>query len=181
MKEFPDKRYNIIYADPPWAFRNKNTGGSMVSGANAHYDTMTIADIRRLPVEQIAADDCVLFMWWVASQPLETLAVVDAWQFKLKTMTGFNWIKKTKTGKDFFGMGFWTRQGSENCLIAVRGKPKVRSHSVRSVVRAENKKHSQKPSEIRNRIVELVGDLPRIELFARERIDSWDSWGDECS
>lgn len=172
-------KYNIIYADPAWSFKNKNTGGSMVSGASAHYDVMTLDDICSLPIQEIAADNCVLFMWWVASQPAEALQVVDAWGFTLKTMTGFNWVKKTKHGKNFFGMGFWTRQGSENCLIAVKGRPKPANHAIRAVVEAKVGKHSEKPDIFRQRIVELMGDLPRVELFARERAEGWDSWGNE--
>lgn len=172
-------KYQVIYADPAWPFRNKNTGGSMVSGANAHYDTMSVQDMARLDIPSICADDCALFMWWVGSQPAEALYLVDAWGFTLKTMTGFNWVKETKRGKDFFGMGFYTRQGSENCLIAVRGKPKRVSASVRAVVRAKVGRHSEKPHIFREKIVKLMGDVPRVELFARERVPGWDVWGNE--
>jgi len=171
--------YNIIYADPPWSFNNKNTGGSMVSGACAKYPVMNVDDICRLPIQGIAADDCALFMWWVASQPTEALRVVEAWGFTLKTMTALNWVKETKHGKDFFGMGFWTRQGSENCLVAFRGKPKRVRANVRAVVRAKVERHSKKPDVFRHRIVELMGDLPRVELFARTHPAGWDAWGNE--
>ena len=174
-----DKKYNIIYADPPWAFSNKKTGGSMKSGAVSKYDVMTLEDIKNLPVESIADDDCVLFMWWVGSQPQEALDVVKEWGFTLKTMTGFNWVKLTKLEKMFFGMGFWTRAGSENCLIATKGKPKPENKGVRSVRKAITGKHSVKPAEFRGDIVTLCGDMPRIELFARNKISGWDSWGNE--
>ena len=173
------KKYKIIYADPPWSFKNKNTGGSMISGASAKYNTMTVKDICNLPVSQIVDDNCILFMWWVASQPEEALAVVKSWGFKLKTMTGFNWIKTTKTGKMDFGMGFWTRAGSECCLIATKGKPKRINGSVRSVVVSSKAEHSKKPKIIRDKIVELCGDIPRIELFARQTTNGWDAWGNE--
>ena len=173
------KQYNVIYADPPWAFDNKNTGGSMISGASGHYDVMTFQDICDLPVQRISADDCILFMWWVASQPQEALEVVKAWGFELKTMTGFNWVKKTKHWKDFFGMGFYTRQGSENCLIAVRGKPKRVSASVRAVVQERTGRHSEKPQIFRDKILELMGDVPKVELFARTVMPGWDVWGNE--
>jgi N6-adenosine-specific RNA methylase IME4 len=173
------KKYNIILADPPWKFNNKNTGGSMISGSNAHYSVMSLNDLFDMPVANMAANDCVLFMWWVASQPREALAVVDAWGFDLKTMTGFNWIKKTKHDKDWFGMGFWTRAGSECCLIATRGKPKRASASVRSVTYALAQRHSQKPLVIHEKIVELMGDVPRLELFARQQCSGWDVWGNE--
>lgn len=173
------KKYNLIYADPPWEFDNKNTGGSMISGANAKYDVMRSNAICDFPIASIAADDAVLFMWWVASQPREALAVVEAWGFEVKTMTGFVWVKKTKHWKDFFGMGFYTRQGSENCLIAIRGKPKRISASVRSVVEHRVGEHSEKPDIFRDKIVELMGDLPRIELFARIAPPGWDVFGNE--
>jgi len=172
-------KYHIIYADPPWSFNNKRTGGSLKSGALAHYDVMTISDMCNLPIEQITNDNCMLFMWWVASQPVEALQLVDAWGFTLKTMTGFNWVKKTKHGKPFFGMGFYTRQGSENCLIAVKGKSIVASHSVRAVTSFVAGRHSEKPQIFRDKIVELCGDLPRVELFARSASDGWDVWGNE--
>jgi N6-adenosine-specific RNA methylase IME4 len=177
MIPFPNKKYKVIYADPPWQFNNKNTGGSLSSGAANHYDVMTHEDICQLPVQDIADDDCILFMWWVASQPEEALRVVKSWGFTLKTMTGFVWDKETKHGKDFFGMGFYTRQGSENCLIAVKGKPQKVSSSVRAVTRAKVGKHSEKPNVFNDKIVELMGDVPRIELFARNTVDGWDSWG----
>lgn len=180
------KKYNIIYCDPPWSFRNKNTGGSLKSGAAAHYDVMNDRDIADLPINEIADDDCVLFMWWVGSQPKEAINVVEKWGFTIKTMTGFNWVKTTKNNKLDFGMGFWTRAGSENCLIAVKGKPKRINAGIRSVELIDedtcfsiNEKHSKKPNIFRQRIVELMGEQPRIELFAREKTDGWDVFGNE--
>lgn len=173
------KKYKVIYADPPWSFNNKNTGGSMTSGASAVYPVMSVEDICKLPVKDICDDNCILLMWWVASQPAEALKVVEAWGFKLKTMTGFTWVKYTKHGKDAFGMGFYTRQGSENCLIATRGKPQILNHGIRNVVHAPLQEHSRKPQEVRDRIVQLVGDVPRIELFSRQPVEGWDCWGNE--
>lgn len=175
------KKYNIIYADPAWKFRNKKTGGSMKSGASKKYKVMTLEDMKRMPVNDIAADDCVLVMWWVGSMPQEAIDLVKAWGFTLKTMTGFNWVKMTKKGLMFFGMGFWTRAGSECALIAVKGKPERVSGSVRSVIHTVSRKHSEKPPQVRDRIVQLCGDLPRIELFARQAVDGWDVWGNEVN
>jgi len=172
-------KYSIIYADPAWQFSNANTGGSMKSGASAHYDVMTIDRMKDLPIGDIAADDCVLVMWWVGSQPQEALDLMSAWGFTLKTMTGFVWNKLTKTNKPHFGMGFWTRAGAECALIATMGKPKPISHSVRSVRSAPIGRHSEKPAEFRHDIVQLCGDIPRVELFSREKVDGWDSWGNE--
>lgn len=173
------KKYQIIYADPPWSFSNKNTGGGLKSGASAHYNTMRIEDICKIPINEIADDNCVLFMWWVASQPKEAIQLAESWGFKVKNMTGFNWVKTTALGKLFFGMGFWTRAGSEMCLIAVKGKPKRISGAIRSVVMAENKKHSQKPQIFRDEIIKLMGDLPRVELFARNKTEGWDVFGNQ--
>jgi N6-adenosine-specific RNA methylase IME4/ribosomal protein S27AE len=174
-----DKKYNIIYADPPWKFNNKNTGGSMSSGAANQYPVMKLEDIINLSVKEIADENCILFMWWVASMPEEALKVVKAWGFTLKTMTCFSWIKKTKNDKDFFGMGFYSRQQQEHCLIAVKGKNKILDHSIRQNVRAVNELHSKKPGVVREQIVKMVGDNPRIELFAREKVQGWDCWGNE--
>lgn len=173
------KKYNIIYADPPWQFNNKRTGGSMKSGAEQHYITMDLVNICELPIHTICDNDCVLFMWWITSMPQEAIEVVHRWGFQLKTMTGFVWNKTTKHGKPHFGMGHETRAGAECCLIAKRGNLKRVSASVRSVVTAPIGKHSQKPQEVADRIVQLYGYLPRIELFARDRKTGWDSWGNE--
>lgn len=172
-------KYSVIYADPPWKFRNKNTGGSMKSGADNQYKTMTLEQMKALPVPDIAAEDCVLVMWWVGSMPYEALELMHAWGFDIKTMTGFVWEKLTVTEKLFFGMGFWTRAGAECALIATKGNPRRISGSVRSVRRAKVGKHSEKPAEFRDDIVELCGDVPRIELFARQQAAGWDAWGDE--
>lgn len=192
------KRYSIIYADPPWQHHNTVTGGSMSSGAGTNYYTMSTKDICELNVNKIAEDNAWLFMWWVASMPQDALRVVTAWGFKLKTMTVFSWIKKTANGKDHFGMGFHTRQQQEqvigavrgecdlgyndeqeHCLVAKLGKAKIESHSVRQNVRATVREHSEKPEEVRENIVKLCGDLPRIELFARTKFEGWDAWGKE--
>lgn len=173
-------KYNIIYADPPWSFSNKKTGGSMKSGADANYPTMSIDDIKALPVADIAADDCTLVMWWVGSMPQEAIDLVNAWGFTIKNMNGFVWNKLTVKGNPHFGMGFRTRAGSEAAIIAVKGKPAVASKSVRAVRSAPTGRHSEKPAEFRDDIVELCGDVPRIELFARGNVAGWDAWGNEC-
>ncbi len=180
--------HNIIYADPAWDFNNKKTGGSLKSGAASIYSTMSLDAIQLLDVPAIAADDSVLFMWWVGSQPQEALDLVKAWDFTLKTMTGFTWVKKTKHWKNWFGMGFWTRQGTENMLIATKGKPKRVSAGIRQVVETDDfnesiearvEGHSKKPDIFADRIVQLMGDLPRVELFARDHKLGWNAWGNE--
>lgn len=176
---FPDKKYNIIYADPAWKFNNKKTGGNMKSGAAQKYKVMTLEEMKALPVNEIAADDCVLIMWWVGSMPQEALDLVHAWGFTVKNMNGFTWVKLTTKLLAFFGMGFWTRAGSELAIIATKGKPKRLNRNVRAVRHEVVGRHSEKPAAFRDDIVELCGDLPRIELFSRERVPGWDAWGDE--
>ncbi len=174
--EFPDKKYKIIYCDPAWSYNNKslNRGGAL-----RHYPTMDIEDIANLPVAEISDDDCILFMWTTFPKIFESKQVIDSWGFEYKTL-GFVWVKKNKIAdSNFWGMGRWTRSNAEVCLIAVKGKPKRLSAKVHSVIESKIEKHSKKPDIVRDKIVELIGDLPRIELFAREKSKGWDSWGNE--
>lgn len=175
-----NKKYNIIYADPPWTY--PKTGGTKNSRgmAKQFYDTMDIEEIKRLPIPDITAENAVLFLWCTYPQLLNGLEVIKAWGFEYFGL-GFEWIKKTKTGKDFFGMGYWTRANPECCLLATKGKPKPVRHDIRQLLYAERQEHSRKPIEIRERIVRLCGDLPRIELFARQEACGWDCWGDETN
>ena len=156
MIPFPeDKKYNIIYADPAWSYGGK------------------------LPVSDISADNSILLMW--ATFPLldKALRVIRDWGFEYKTCA-FTWIKKNKKSDSFFwGMGMWTRSNAEVCLIGTKGKPKRNSASVHQVVYDPIREHSRKPDCVRDRIVELCGDLPRIELFARRKVEGWDYWGNE--
>ena len=178
-RPFPTEKYNLIYADPGWKYRDKASAGKR--GAEHKFRVMDYKAISRLPVDQIAADDCLLAMWWVPPQPVEALYVVDAWGFKLKTMQGFTWAKRTKRGLWHFGMGNLSRANAECCLFATKGRPQRVSASVRSLIEAPVREHSRKPDEARDRLVELMGDVPRIELFAREVTPGWASWGDEAA
>jgi len=174
----PTKNYDLIYADPPWSYRDKANAGKR--GASHKYSVMSLEDICALPVGDIASDDCLLALWWVPPMPREALDVIDAWGFKLKTMKGFTWHKITKTGKDHFGMGHWTRANTEDCLFAARGKPKRTNAGVRQLIHAHVRDHSRKPEEARDALVTLLGEnVRRIELFARQRSVGWDSWGAE--
>ena len=177
MIPFPDKKYQIIYADPPWSYNDKMKGHQ---GAETHYRTMNNKDICALPISELADKNCVLFMW--ATSPLlpEAFEAMKSWGFKYKTVA-FCWNKQSKNGKWISNMGRWTMGNIEMCLLGVRGKPKRVIKNVKQLVIAERKRHSQKPVEVAERIVELMGDLPRIELFARQRTPGWDVWGDEVS
>ena len=172
---FPEKKYGIIYADPPWNYGDKRCNGN----AESHYSTMRIADICALPVNEIAADNCILFLWTTYPMLRESLQVIDAWGFKYKSI-GFQWIKQNRSGNGFFfGLGRWTRGNTEPCLIAVKGKPQRIGNSVSQLIIAPVGRHSKKPDIARDKIIELIGDLPRIELFARQTADGWDSWGND--
>lgn len=174
--------YRLIYADPPWTYRDKCKGGER--GAGFKYPTMTVADICRLPVWELAdPESCLLAMWWVPTQPVEALKVVEAWGFRFMTMKGFTWHKTNpKKGNSALGMGHMTRANSEDCLFAVRGRlPERVDASICQHVTAPRGRHSAKPEEIRDRLVALLGDVPRIELFARSSAPGWDCWGNECN
>ena len=172
------KKYKIIYADPPWQYRVYSQKGQGRSAEN-HYHTMNIKDIMALPVDKIADKDCILFLWITFRCLKEGIEVMERWGFKYKTC-GFNWVKRNKKKNTYFmGLGFWTRSNSEVCLIGTKGQPKRVSKSVSQICDARIMEHSRKPAEIRERIVELCGELPRIELFARDKVKGWDSLGDE--
>lgn len=173
------KKYNIIYADPPWTFKTYSEKGKEQKSAECHYQCMTIEDIYNLPIDKLAADNCVLFLWVTFPLLQEGLETIRRWGFEYKTC-GFNWVKRNKKSDSWFwGLGYWTRSNSELCLLATRGCPPRISRSVHQICDARVMKHSKKPSEIRDRIVELCGDIPRIELFAREKVDGWDCIGNE--
>ena len=140
---------------------------------------MSVKDICNLNVGEIAADDCTLFLWTTFPQIPEALQVIKAWGFQYKTVS-FVWLKQNKSGNGwFFGLGFWTRGNAEICLLATKGKPHRKSNKVHQFIVSPLRLHSQKPNEAREKIVELMGDLPRLELFAREKADGWDAWGNE--
>lgn len=172
-------RYKVIYADPPWQFKTYSNKGKGRS-AERHYPTMSKADIQRLPVNQIADKDSVLLLWVTAPCFEEGLELIKAWGFTYKTV-GFTWVKlNRKNSKFFMGMGYYTRSNAEYCLLATRGKVLERkSHSVSSVLCTHIEEHSKKPTVTRERIEELFGNIPRIELFARQYADGWDCWGNE--
>lgn len=180
MIPFPEKQYSVIYADPPWTYA-KSGGKSKARGlAKQHYKTMPLADIKALPVAEIADDNCALFLWGTFPQMQQALDVIGAWGFNYYS-AAFVWVKRNpKTGKDAFGMGYWTRANPEVCLLAIKGKMAPKRHDIRQLVYAPAKRHSEKPAIIRDLIVDLCGDLPRVELFARQTTPGWDAWGDEC-
>lgn len=173
------QKYNIIYADPAWSYQDKALSGNR--GACCKYPVMSIDDIKALPIQDIAADDCALFMWVTMPKLNEVFDVIEAWGFEYKTCA-FTWVKRNKKADSWFwGMGRWTRANAELCLLATKGKPKRLSAGVHSVLDDRIMQHSRKPNEARKRIIELCGDLPRVELFAREKLEGFDVWGNELN
>ena len=147
--------------------------------AENHYKTMNINDICKLPIERITDENCILFLWVTFPCLLEGLKAMKEWGFNYKTC-GFTWVKRNKKSDSwFFGLGYWTRANAEICLIGTKGRIKRISKCIPQIVDTHIEEHSKKPAVIRDRIVELVGDLPRIELFARQKVNGWDVWGNE--
>ncbi len=170
------KKYNIIYADPPWHYDRKTCKGA----AAKHYSTMHIDDLCAQPVRELAAKDCVLFLWATFPQLPEALQLIQAWGFKYKTVA-FVWVKQNpKSDGLFMGLGGWTRSNAEICLLAVKGKPHRKSAGVHQLTISHVERHSKKPDIAREKIVALMGNLPRIELFARQASPGWDVWGNEA-
>ena len=169
------RKFNILYADPPWKYERNKVQGA----AERHYPTMSIEQLCALDVEKITDENCALFLWSTFPFLPEALRLIKAWGFTYKT-TAFVWLKQNRKNRDwFFGLGFWTRGNAEICLLATKGKPKRKSAKVSQLIIAPIDKHSKKPDIGREKIVELMGDLPRIELFARQTTPGWEVFGNE--
>lgn len=185
-------KYAAILMDPPWAFRTFGGDNSTPHRSpNDHYQTMPQDAIAALPVPDFAAPDCALFMWVVSSHIDAGIDLMNRWGFQLKSL-GFVWVKSkigaAEQGAFFLdeayddnhplSMGYWTRQQTELCLIATKGKPRVKDHGVRQLIIAPRREHSRKPDAQYERIERLV-DGPYLEMFARQRRAGWDAWGNE--
>lgn len=172
-------KYDIILADPPWNYKDKARAGRR--GAIFKYKTMKLKDIIALPVSNISSENSILFLWSTMPMIPNALQVLSAWGFSYKTVA-FTWVKRNKKAYSWFwGMGNWTRANPEVCLLGTKGKPKRVSASVHSIVEHPILSHSEKPYIVHDKIIELCGDLPRIELFARSNTTGWDRWGDEVN
>ena len=178
-----DNKYQIIYADPPWEYKQSGSKKNSRGMAKQHYRTMSTEDICNLPIKNIATDNTVLFIWATFPNIAETIKVIEAWGFTYKT-AAFVWIKQNKKSNSlFWGMGAYTRANAEICLLGigkkVKAKELVKSHAVHQIVQSRIEQHSKKPDIVRDRILDLIGNLPRIELFARQETEGWDCWGNE--
>jgi len=171
----PNKIYKLVYADPPWSYDNVRTGGSFSSGASQKYNTLSLKEICELSVKEIIAKDSVLFLWVTVPLLPYGIKVLESWGFTYKTAIFWRKIMS-------LGMGFWFRNQVEILLVGIKGKVKAFRLQRANFIQTKVGKHSQKPMEIYG-LLETISkkfDLePKIELFARERREGWDSWGNE--
>lgn len=173
----PPQKYQIVYADPPWSYDNKKNCDPKMGGIT--YSVMSLDAIKTLPIEALADKNCALFMWVTMPKLQEGLDVIKAWGFQYRTCA-FCWVKQNpKNDGIYSGLGHWTNGNAELCLFAKKGHPKRIAKNVKQIVMAHRSRHSEKPAEVRDRIVSLMGDLPRVELFARQLVEGWDCWGNE--
>lgn len=174
-----NNKYSIIYSDPPWKYKDQCRAGKR--GAIFKYDLMDLDSICTLPVNHISESNSLLFLWSTGPFLEDAFKVINSWGFKYLTIA-FTWVKTTKNNKLFWGMGRYTRSNAEFCLLAKRGKGvKRQAANVLNVVMSKIEEHSKKPDEVRDKIVQLVGnESKKIELFSRKD-DSigWDVWGNE--
>ena len=177
------KKYQIIYADPPWEYRQSGSKTNSRGMAKQHYETMKTEKICEIPIRELCTDDCILFLWATFPNYDQALKLMEHWEFIYKT-AAFVWVKKNKkSNTNFWGMGAYTRANAEPLLIGVSNRTKakiqVKSHAVHQIVETPIEKHSKKPDIFRHKIIELLWDVPRLELFAREKTEGWDVWGNE--
>lgn len=178
----PEGKFGAILADPPWRFATFSEKGRQKC-ADQHYDVMSLEEIKALPVADVAADDCALFIWVLDHMIPDALEVIEAWGFTYKTVA-FYWAKTAKgcdeTGEFRFpiGQGYWTRANPEQCLLATKGRPQRLSRAVRRLVVSERREHSRKPDRIRQDVEALVGG-PYLEMFSRSSAPGWTAWGNE--
>lgn len=179
------KKYNVIYADPPWKYQSKQP--FRMQGTRFHrleevYQTATVEDMSRWDIGRIAAPDCALFMWSTDSHLPEAIELMKAWGFKYRTV-GFVWVKQTSKGNLVRNLGQWTLKSEELCLIGTKGRAhglKV-AHNIPQLVFEERTQHSKKPEAVPDLIEKMFGAVPRIELFARQTRPGWDCWGNEVT
>lgn len=187
----PRKKYEIIYADPPWKYRS-NPKVIKPWMASAHYPTVDTDTICNMKVADIAAKNACLFLWTTFPRVFEAQKVIQAWGFEYATVA-FVWIKannphfpnhwiidpKRYPFPVHWGKGSWTKSNAEVCLLGLRGKPQRHHRGIHQLIYQPVGRHSQKPGIVRKRIVQLAGDRSRIELFARQKVTGWHSWGNE--
>lgn len=187
FEDLPKRHFGAIYADPPWGFQcwDGKDKKAASRGSVTPYRTMGMGELGQMPVEDLAANNCVLFMWVVWPTLPEAIKLIEQWGFKYKTC-GFSWMKANPyklfcLEEDvYLGLGYWTRANSEVCLLGTRGKPKRLNADVRQGIIEPRREHSRKPDCIHERIERLVVG-PYLELFARKSRPNWTTWGNEAT
>jgi len=181
------KKYGVIYADPAWQYDDKLGNNPTYGGIT--YKTMSIKELKEMPVKDIADKNCALFIWVTSPLLEDGFEVIKSWGFKFKTVA-FNWVKISKQGNFFHNSGRWTMGNCELCLLATKGNPKRIRKDIKQLQILKREGHSKKPNLIRKLITDLMGeDIPKVELFARgnkerdllnfNKFDGWDTWGNE--
>lgn len=187
--DLPKGSAGALLVDPPYHFKRYSEKPSEKSVGRApqdHYKTMSLEEMKALPVADLCAPDCMLFIWSTWPHLLQALALIEAWGFTYKTCA-FDWMKADVSTVDLFpdpktaimSMGYYTRSNSEPCLLATRGKPKRKDAGVRMGIIERPREHSRKPSCVHDRIERLVGNIPKVELFSRQRRAGWSCWGNQ--
>ena len=173
-----DKKYSIIYADPPWDYKGQKQHNTKNSNKSVedHYPTMKLDDLKKLNIKDITEDDCLLFMWTSSPHLEQAIELGKSWSFKYITIA-FVWDKQK------VNPSFYTMSQVEICLLFKKGKiPQPRGkRNVRQFISSCREKHSKKPDEVRDRIVEMFPIQNKIELFARQEYTGWDNFGNEIN
>jgi N6-adenosine-specific RNA methylase IME4 len=167
------KKYQIIYADPPWQVKAGPGWASSGKSRDLEYPTMTLEEIKNLPVKNISEDNSVLFLWTINKYLRESYDVAEAWGFKVSC--ALTWCKP----RHGLGLGGAFVQTTEHLLYARRGSVPTQKRIDTTWFEHKRLKHSEKPQMFRNLILDVVGDLPRVELFARQKTEGWDVFGNE--
>lgn len=173
LSALPANRFGCILVDPPWSFKSYSGKSAVPTQAADPYSTMSLDELKALPVAEVAAKDCLLLMWTVSHLQDEASDVARAWGFTPKSL-GLIWDK----GR--VGMGYWFRQEMEIQKLFTRGSPKRLNADVRQGIRAPRREHSRKPDDQYDRIERLVGG-PYLEMFARQSRPGWTTWGAEAT
>lgn len=188
-------RYGCVAADPAWHHASRSPKGQTSRSPSHHYRTMRLPEICALPVADVVARDCHLFLWTTGPHLQQAFSVITAWGFRYSSLA-FVWVKRKKNAGDVdtygarplfmdlrdlnFGPGYTTRQNVELVLLGRRGSPKRLARDIFQVIVAPRREHSRKPDEFFPR-VERYCHGPRLEMFPRQSREGWDSWGDEST
>lgn len=192
MTPLPAGPFACILADPPWHHASRSPKGQTSRSPSHHYRTMSLPEIKALPVASVAARDCHLFLWTTGPHLPQAFSVITAWGFRYSSLA-FVWVKRRKTLGDaddsmlfmdrrdvFTGMGYTTRQNAEVVLLGRRGSPKRLARDIHQIIVAPRQEHSRKPAEAYSRIARYCPG-PRLEMFARQSREGWATWGDEAT